>query len=68
MAPLYAHPTYGLPPALSGLWDDRLLMAGTEVAPQFGGFVEGALEAAENVFARLTGERQPPHDAPSLFN
>jgi monoamine oxidase len=50
-APLYAHPTYGLPHALSGLWDDTIHFAGTEVAPQFGGYIEGALEAAENVLS-----------------
>ena len=29
------------------LWDNRLMFAGTEVAAQFGGYLEGALEAAE---------------------
>ncbi len=51
--PLYAHPTYSLPTAISDLWDGRLIFAGTEVAPQFGGFLEGALEAAENAMAQL---------------
>lgn len=49
LQPLYAHPDYGLPAALSGLWDKRLIFAGTEVAPRFGGYLEGALEAAETV-------------------
>jgi len=53
MEPLYAHPTYGMPRALSGLWDGRLCFAGTEVAPQFGGYIEGALEAAENALRTL---------------
>ena len=53
-APLYAHPTYGLPHAMRGLWDGTLLFAGTEVAPEFGGYIEGALEAAENAFHALT--------------
>lgn len=52
-APLYAHPTYGLPEVLRGLWDGRLQFAGTEVAPQFGGYLEGALEAAENVLLTM---------------
>ena len=52
--PLAAHPTYGLPPVLDALWGDRLIWAGTEVAPGFGGYLEGALEAAENAVARLT--------------
>jgi monoamine oxidase len=47
--PLYAHPTYRTPPALGSPWQGRLLFAGTEVAPEFGGLIEGALEAAENV-------------------
>ena len=51
--PLFGHPTYGLPPSLSGLWQDSLLMSGTEVAPQFGGYLEGALEAAENTLKML---------------
>ena len=46
---LYAHPQYGMLRSLAGLYDGRLHFGGTEVAPQFGGFLEGALEAAENV-------------------
>ncbi len=49
LAPVHGHPTYGLPEALTGLWGDRLLFSGSELAPQFGGYLEGALEAAENV-------------------
>lgn len=56
LSPLHAHPSYGLPGALRGLWDGALIMAGTEVAPQFGGFLEGALEAAEAAFAALSRE------------
>jgi monoamine oxidase len=56
-APLYAHPVYGLPPALGDPWADRLHLAGTEVAPQFGGYVEGALEAAEYAVAALGTRR-----------
>lgn len=52
-APLYAHPAYGLQRAMVGLWDDTLHFGGTEVARQFGGYIEGALEAAENVLAML---------------
>ncbi len=55
--PLYAHPTYGLPQALTDVWDDRLLFAGTEVAPQFGGYLEGALEAAENALKLVAKEK-----------
>lgn len=52
-APLGAHPRYGLPAALRNLWDGALLFGGTETAPHFGGFLEGALEAAENSFRTL---------------
>jgi monoamine oxidase len=47
--PLMAHPVYGLPPEMDYLWDGRLQCAGTEVASRFGGYLEGALEAAELV-------------------
>ena len=46
--PVYAQPTYGLSSAMHGLMDGRLIFAGTEAAAQFGGYLEGALEAAEN--------------------
>jgi len=52
--PLRAHPAYGMPRSLAGLWDNRLFFAGTEVAPQWGGYVEGALEAAEAVLAAIS--------------
>lgn len=51
--PLFEHPTYGLPAVTQGLWEGRLHFAGTEAAPEHGGYMEGALEAAENVIARL---------------
>jgi monoamine oxidase len=51
--PLSMHPAYGTPRALRGLWDDTLQFAGTEFVPQFGGFIEGALEFAENVLKTL---------------
>jgi monoamine oxidase len=54
---LAAHPDYGLPVAMQGLWDDRLLFAGTEVAAQFGGYIEGALEAAERALNALISDR-----------
>lgn len=51
--PLYSHPDYGLPTALTGLWDNRLIFGGTEVATAFGGYLEGALEAAENALRQV---------------
>lgn len=52
-APLSAHPIYGLPHEMTNLWNNKLHFAGTEVAPVFGGFIEGALEATENVVNAL---------------
>ena len=57
-APLYAHPAYGMPADLEGLWGGKLLFAGSEVAQTFGGYLEGALEAAEAALKTLTS--QPP--------
>ncbi|MFK7940359.1 MAG: flavin monoamine oxidase family protein [Roseovarius sp.] len=59
-APLYAHPSYGLPQAMTGLWNDKLLFAGSEVAAEFGGYIEGALEAAAHVLGKL----ETPQGAP----
>ena len=53
--PLHAHPSYGMPLALNDLWHNDLLMSGTEVAPRFGGFLEGALEAAELTALTING-------------
>ncbi|AZV76925.1 FAD-dependent oxidoreductase [Parasedimentitalea marina] len=51
--PLQSHPEYGMPHALSDVWQGDLIFSGTEVAPQFGGYLEGALEAAENALTSL---------------
>lgn len=50
-----SHPAYGLPNALSHLWDGQLMFGSTEIASQFGGYLEGALEAAEQVAGQLLG-------------
>ena len=52
-AVFFAHPNYGLPCVLSGLRDEALVFGGSEVAPTFGGFPEGALEAAEYAYTVL---------------
>ncbi|MDC0660574.1 NAD(P)/FAD-dependent oxidoreductase [Leisingera sp. SS27] len=54
--PLYAHPHYGLPKSMTGLWDGKLIFSGTETAHQFGGYLEGALEAAEHALLRLNND------------
>jgi len=51
--PLTAHPQYGALPDPGSVWRDRLVWAGTETAPGHGGYLEGALEAAERVAAAL---------------
>ena len=50
------HPRYGTPPAVARLADQGLLFASSEMASRSGGLIEGALEASEKVFLRLTGE------------
>ncbi len=52
-APLRHHPTYGLPAQLRQLCDGKLVLGSTEVAREFGGYLEGALEAAELVAKAL---------------
>ena len=42
-----AHPLYGLPGALRDLWEGRVLFSSSEMGTQFGGYLEGALEAAQ---------------------
>ncbi|MFX0545751.1 flavin monoamine oxidase family protein [Roseovarius sp. S1116L3] len=49
------HPAYGLPRAVAGLWDGRLLFAGAEMADDMGGLMEGALASANAVAARIGG-------------
>ncbi len=53
LQPLFHHPDYGLPLALSDLWEGRLLLGSTETARQFGGYLEGALEAADDIAQKL---------------
>ena len=48
------HPAYGMPKELSDLWSGNLLMGSTEMGSMFGGFLEGALEAAEATEAQIT--------------
>ena len=49
------HPDYGMPAALAGLAETGLIFAGTEVAPDNGGLIEGALAAAEEAARRIAG-------------
>ena len=56
LQPVHTHPQYGMPEALSRLWDGKQVFAGTEVAPRYGGYLEGALEAAENALIQIVEE------------
>lgn len=56
-APLAGHPDYA-PLALPAPWAGRVMLAGSEVAPEFGGYLEGALAAADAVvMAEKEGRR-----------
>ncbi|WP_299894433.1 NAD(P)/FAD-dependent oxidoreductase [uncultured Ruegeria sp.] len=57
LQPLYTHPQYGLSKAMTRIWEDRIIFSGTETAAQFGGYLEGALEAAETTAALLSAKR-----------
>jgi monoamine oxidase len=45
--PMYEHPIYHPPAGQTSIWDGTLHFAGTETADQHGGYLEGALTAAE---------------------
>ena len=49
LKPLHGHPDYGLPGVLGDVWDGILRFGSTEVARDFGGFLEGALAVAEDL-------------------
>ncbi|MEM1047980.1 MAG: FAD-dependent oxidoreductase [Pseudomonadota bacterium] len=58
--PPAGHPTYGLPAPMQDLWGGHLVLASAETGQQHGGFIEGALEAAEAAaHALLTGMVDP---------
>lgn len=56
--PLSAHPDYGHPWFELDHWNDKLLFCGSETAAHFGGYLEGALEAAERVSQALNLSEQ----------
>ena len=49
LLPPSSHPEYGSVPAVSPLWQARLHFASTETTAPMGGYMEGALAAAERV-------------------
>lgn len=50
---LHNHPEYGHPWLQLDHWSDRLFFSGTETAKHSGGYMEGALVAAQRVFNSL---------------
>ena len=59
------HPAYGLPPALDGLLGGRLFLGSSEVGSQFGGYLEGALEAAAAVADQVIATAAARSGSPS---
>ena len=57
--PPSGHPAYGLPAGLNRYGDGRLLLAGTEVATGQGGYLEGALEAAQEAVNQVLRRARP---------
>ncbi|WP_421789627.1 flavin monoamine oxidase family protein [Hyphobacterium sp.] len=53
------HPTYGYPYSLRDLFDGRLIFGASEMGNQFGGFLEGAIESAEQAHALLREPANP---------
>jgi monoamine oxidase len=50
--PLTSFPTYG-PPMSTGIWEKKLIFAGTETSPEQGGHLEGALRSAERAVLEI---------------
>ena len=50
--PMYEHPLYHPPAGKTTFWNNRIHFAGTETADQYGGYMEGALIAAERAVMR----------------
>ncbi len=51
--PMYEHPLYHPPAGRTSIWDGTIHFAGTETAGQHGGYLEGALIAAERAVLNL---------------
>lgn len=48
-----SHPTYGVPEVLADLWSGQIILGSTETGSTFGGYLEGALEAAQATALRV---------------
>lgn len=49
------HSSYGMTAAMSDVWDGQLLFSSSEMASNFGGYLEGALEVAEGTAGLIVG-------------
>lgn len=49
-----SHPVYGHPYFRLEHWSDKLYFGGSETAPAFGGYLEGALQSARFVYQQIT--------------
>ncbi len=52
-SPMVTHPVYQPPAGQSAIWNGTIHFAGTETADQHGGYLEGALAAAERAVTNL---------------
>lgn len=52
LEPLRNYPSYGQPPN-AGIWEKKIIFAGTETNSQFGGHLEGALLSAEQAATKI---------------
>ena len=52
-APMYEHPCYSPPAGQTSIWEETVHFAGTETAIEHGGYLEGALAAAEQAVRTL---------------
>ena len=60
-APLRAHPSYRPIVPSQSEWASRVTFSGSETAPQFGGYLEGALEAAEISLGQVQSHMSGQH-------
>jgi monoamine oxidase len=51
--PMLEHPVYHPPAGHTAIWNDSLVFAGTETSSQQGGYLEGALSAAERAVKQM---------------
>jgi monoamine oxidase len=56
LEPLRDFPRYGQPPK-PGVWEKKIIFAGTETNSQYGGHLEGALQSAEQAVFEIIGDK-----------